>query len=125
MSDKQNKIMLDVIKRNGRKVDFDASKIALAIKKGFDDVNNQNDGEESKTIYTSKDVNKVYLGVLKNIEKKYKNETRIKIEEIQDLIEIELDKQDMMKFKNLLLNIEKEEHNQERLSQVIKKFINF
>ena len=93
MSDKQNKIMLDVIKRNGRKVDFDASKIALAIKKGFDDVNNQNDGEESKTIYTSKDVNKVYLGVLKNIEKKYKNETRIKIEEIQDLIEIELDKQ--------------------------------
>ena len=93
MSDKQNKIMLDVIKRNGRKVDFDASKIALAIKKGFDDVNNQIDCEESKTIYTSKDVNKVYLGVLKNIEKKYKNETRIKIEEIQDLIEIELDKQ--------------------------------
>ena len=93
MSDKQNKIMLDVIKRNGRKVDFDASKIALAIKKGFDDVNNQNEGEEGKTIYTSKDVNKVYLGVLKNIEKKYKNETRIKIEEIQDLIEIELDKQ--------------------------------
>ena len=93
MSDKQNKIMLDVIKRNGRKVDFDASKIALAIKKGFDDINNQNDGEETKTTYTSKDVNKVYLGVLKNIEKKYKNETRIKIEEIQDLIEIELDKQ--------------------------------
>jgi len=93
MSDKQNKIMLDVIKRNGRKVDFDASKIALAIKKGFDDVNNQNDGEENKILYTSKDVNKVYLGVLKNIEKKYKNETRIKIEEIQDLIEIELDKQ--------------------------------
>ena len=93
MSDKQNKIMLDVIKRNGKKVDFDASKIAIAIKKGFDDVNNQNEGEEDKAIYTSKDVNKVYLGVLKNIEKKYKNETRIKIEEIQDLIEIELDKQ--------------------------------
>ena len=93
MSDKQNKIMLDVIKRNGKKVEFDASKIAIAIKKGFDDVNNQKEGEEEKELYTSKDVNKVYLGVLKNIEKKYKNDTRIKIEEIQDLIEIELDKQ--------------------------------
>lgn len=88
-----NKITLDVIKRNGKKVDFDASKIALAIKKGFDDITSSTDSEEEVKVYTSKDVNKVYLGVLKNIEKKYKNETRIKIEEIQDLIEIELDKQ--------------------------------
>ena len=89
-----NKITIDVIKRNGKKVDFDASKIALAIKKGFDDVNScKSDSEEEVQIYSSKDVNKVYLGVLKNIEKKYKNETRIKIEEIQDLIEIELEKQ--------------------------------
>ena len=29
---------LTVIKRNGKKVDFDATKIALAIKKGFDSV---------------------------------------------------------------------------------------
>ena len=97
MSEAHNKITLDVIKRNGKKVDFDASKIALAIKKGFDDVNSQinskSENDEEKNLYTSKDVNKVYLGVLKNIEKKYKNETRIKIEEIQDLIEIELDKQ--------------------------------
>ena len=93
MSEAHNKITIDVIKRNGKKVDFDASKIALAIKKGFDDVNNQNENEEEKVVYTGKDVNKVYLGVLKSIEKKYKNETRIKIEEIQDLIEIELDKQ--------------------------------
>lgn len=97
MSETYNKITLDVIKRNGKKVDFDASKIALAIKKGFDDVNSQNEikgeSDEEKKVYTSKDVNKVYLGVLKNIEKKYKNETRIKIEEIQDLIEIELEKQ--------------------------------
>jgi ribonucleoside-triphosphate reductase len=97
MSETHNKITLDVIKRNGKKVDFDASKIALAIKKGFDDVNSQinakSETDEDKKVYTSKDVNKVYLGVLKNIEKKYKNETRIKIEEIQDLIEIELDKQ--------------------------------
>lgn len=94
MSDAYTKITLDVIKRNGKKVSFDASKIALAIKKGFDNlVVTSNDTEEEKKIYTEKDVNKVYLGVIKAIEKKYKDETRIKIEEIQDLIEVELDKQ--------------------------------
>lgn len=94
MAEAHSKITLDVIKRNGKKVEFDASKIALAIKKGFDDVvNTSNEADEENKIYTSKDINKVYLGVLKNIERKYKDETRIKIEEIQDLIEIELDKQ--------------------------------
>ena len=72
-----NKITIDVIKRNGKKVDFDASKIALAIKKGFDDVNSsKSDSEETVQIYTSKDVNKVYLGVLKNT--KMKLEFRLK-----------------------------------------------
>ncbi len=94
MSDAYTKITLDVIKRNGKKVSFDASKIALAIKKGFDNlVVTSNDTEEENKIYTEKDVNKVYLGVIKAIEKKYKDETRIKIEEIQDLIEAELEKQ--------------------------------
>lgn len=94
MAEAHSKITLDVIKRNGKKVEFDASKIALAIKKGFDDVvTTSNEADEENKIYTSKDINKVYLGVLKNIERKYKDETRIKIEEIQDLIEIELDKQ--------------------------------
>ena len=94
MSDAYTKITLDVIKRNGKKVGFDASKIALAIKKGFDNlVVTSNDTEEENKIYTEKDVNKVYLGVIKTIEKKYKDETRIKIEEIQDLIEVELEKQ--------------------------------
>ena len=95
MSDSYNKITLDVIKRNGKKVSFDASKIALAIKKGFDSVvtvSNDAEGEEKK-VYTGEDINKVYLGVIKSIEKKYKDETRIKIEEIQDLIEQELEKQ--------------------------------
>ena len=93
MPETYSKITLDVVKRNGKKVDFDASKIALAIKKGFDSVTvvSEETGEESKK-YTEKDINKVYLGVIKSIEKKYKDETRIKIEEIQDLIEIELDK---------------------------------
>ena len=93
MSDSYNKITLDVIKRNGKKVAFDASKIAIAIKKGFDSVvTTSNENEEENKVYTEEDVNKVYLGVIKTIEKKYKDETRIKIEEIQDLIEMELDK---------------------------------
>jgi ribonucleoside-triphosphate reductase len=93
MPETYSKITLDVVKRNGKKVDFDASKIALAIKKGFDSVivYSEETGDETKK-YTEKDINKVYLGVIKAIEKKYKDETRIKIEEIQDLIEIELDK---------------------------------
>ena len=40
-----------------------------------------------------KDVNKVYNAVIKRIEKEYKNEDKIKIENIQDLIESELQKQ--------------------------------
>ena len=43
---------LAVIKRNGKKVDFDGSKIAIAIKKGFDNVVLDEDGEEKK--YTEK-----------------------------------------------------------------------
>ncbi len=94
MSDSYTKITLDVIKRNGKKVDFDASKIALAIKKGFDSVVTTNENaEEERKVYTGKDVNKVYLGVIKAIEKKYKEEAKIKIEEIQDLIEEELGRQ--------------------------------
>ncbi len=83
---------LQVVKRNGKKVDFNGSKVALAIKKGFDSVNEYDEetGEELK--YTTKDVNKVYEGVLKRIEKEYKDEEKIKIETIQDMIEDELQK---------------------------------
>ena len=48
MSDAYTKITLDVIKRNGKKVSFDASKIALAIKKGVDNVVISNDTDEEK-----------------------------------------------------------------------------
>ena len=37
---------LTVIKRNGKKVDFDGAKIALAIKKGFDHVTVTNGDED-------------------------------------------------------------------------------
>ena len=74
---------LKVVKRNGKKVDFDGSKIALAIKKGFDSLIIED--EEPK--YSEKDVQKVYKTVIKEIEKNYKGEEKIKIEDIQDLIE--------------------------------------
>ena len=34
---------LKVVKRNGKKVDFDGTKVALAIKKGFDSIINEDD----------------------------------------------------------------------------------
>jgi len=78
---------LKVVKRNGKKVDFDGTKVALAIKKGFDSIVN-----DEELVYTSKDVAKVYQTVIKRIEKEYKNEEKIKIEDIQDMIEEALKK---------------------------------
>lgn len=75
---------LKVVKRNGKKVAFDSTKVAIAIKKGFDGVLNVDDVEEK---YSTKDVQKVYQAVIKKIVKDYKDEEKIKIEEIQDLIE--------------------------------------
>ena len=84
---------LMVVKRNGKKVDFDGNKIALAIKKGFENIAILGEPLEDGTLYTEKDVNKVYMGVIKKINSNYKNEDKIKIEDIQDLIELELNKQ--------------------------------
>ncbi|MEG0825888.1 MAG: anaerobic ribonucleoside triphosphate reductase [Bacilli bacterium] len=80
---------LKVVKRNGKKVDFNGTKIAMAIKKGFDSI--VIDDEETKK-YTEKDINKIYLCVLNRIKKEYQNEEKIKIEVIQDMIEEELSK---------------------------------
>ena len=85
----EEKLELFVIKRNGKKVDFDGTKIRLAIKKGFDSVNEQDD-ETGKYTYDEKDIKKVYNSVLKTIEKEYTE--KIKIEEIQDIIEQSLEK---------------------------------
>ena len=81
---------LTVIKRNGKKVDFDETKIALSIKKGFDSVEVDTDEDDKERKYTTKDVQKVYQAVLKRLEKLSKDTDKIKIEEIQDLIEEEL-----------------------------------
>ena len=83
---------LTVIKRNGKKVDFDETKIALSIKKGFDSVEVDTDEDDKERKYTTKDVQKVYQAVLKRLEKLSKDTDKIKIEEIQDLIEEELSK---------------------------------
>ena len=75
-----------VIKRDGKKVEFDGAKIALAIQKGFGDIIGDEDSSTAK--YNETDVNKVYSKVLSRIAKVEGD--RIKIEEVQDLIEDEL-----------------------------------
>lgn len=82
---------LTVIKRNGKKVDFDGAKIALAIKKGFDHVTVTNGDDEEKK-YTEKDIQIVYKEVISRMEHDFKDQDKIKIEQIQDLIEEALKK---------------------------------
>jgi anaerobic ribonucleoside-triphosphate reductase len=65
-----------VIKRDGKRVKFDSTKIAVAIKKGFDAVDSE---------YTLNDINKVFHDVIDVI--KYGKFDKIKIEQIQDIIE--------------------------------------
>ena len=63
VSEKLDDLM--VIKRNGKKVPFDETKIALAIKKGFDSVEEDSDDEEKARKYNSQDIQKVYQAVLR------------------------------------------------------------
>lgn len=89
MTDVEEKLEeLEVIKRNGKKVSFDGKKIALAIKKGFDSI--ILDDDEKK--YTAQDIQKVYQAVIKKIDKEYLPTGKIKIEQVQDLIEDNLKK---------------------------------
>ena len=82
---------LTVVKRNGKKVDFDGSKIALAIKKGFDNAVIHN-GDDDEKKYNEKDIQIVYKEVVTRIDKEFKGQDKIKIEQIQDLIEESLKK---------------------------------
>ena len=84
---------LKVVKRDGRKVDFNGTKIALAIQKGFESIKIYDENENAYVQkYTEKDVNKVYVGVIKKIIRDYKDKEKIKIEDIQDMIEEQLKK---------------------------------
>ena len=78
---------LAVVKRNGKKVDFNETKIALAIKKAFDEIIEINENDEEAPKYSEKDMQKVFHDVLDRIKKEYVGKDKIKIEEIQDLIE--------------------------------------
>lgn len=80
---------MDVMKRNSRRTSFDGTKIAIAIQKGFNSIEDEN-GEKK---YSAKDTQKIYQQVLKRIEKDYLDSGRIRVEEIQDLIEEELKKE--------------------------------
>ena len=71
---------IEVVKRNGKKVEFDGTKVAMAIKKGFDSV--LLDSEENEKKYNTKDIQKVYQAVIKKIAKDYLPLGKIKIEEI-------------------------------------------
>ena len=67
-----------VVKRSGQRVNFNGTKIAIAIKLAFDD---------TYETYDEKDVNLVYTDVINTILKDYKNRKTISVEDIQDLIE--------------------------------------
>lgn len=80
---KEDKIMdITILKRDNQKDVFNGPKIAVAIKKGFDSVENNSHNED--------DVNAVYTEVLNQIKEIAKNEEYLSIEHIQDLIEKEL-----------------------------------
>ena len=72
-----------VVKRSGQRVAFNPTKVAIAVKKGFDSVYEE---------YDEKNVNKVKEKVLDYIEKEYKDRKTIGVEDVQDVIEKVLQK---------------------------------
>lgn len=85
---------VEVVKRDGKKVPFNSTKIAIAIKKGFDSIR-----ENDKLKYSPADANKV---LNRTLEKLFVNvdKGKFNIEEIQDCIEsslIELGYEDVFK----------------------------
>jgi len=72
---------LVVVKRSGQRVDFNGTKIVVAIKKAFDQVRLEN---------SEKEINKVYAGVLNHINDTYTDRKTINVEDIQDIIEMKL-----------------------------------
>ena len=68
---------LVVVKRSGQRVEFNASKVAIAIKKAFDSTDEQNEDKVFKT----------FEKVLKYINENYKERKTINVEDIQDIIE--------------------------------------
>ena len=114
MSEESNLKDIIVIKRNGKKVPFDETKIALAIQKGFDSVD-----DEDNRKYDTKDTQKVLDRVIKNIEEQ--KPEKLKIEEVQDLIESSLKHYNYNEVYESFSNY----REKRRESLMIKRNINF
>lgn len=72
---------LVVVKRSGQRVEFNSTKIAIAIKKAFEHV---------ESMDCLKKVNKVYEDVVDYINNNYSDRKTINVEDIQDIIETKL-----------------------------------
>ena len=72
---------LIVVKRSGQRVNFNSTKVAIAIKNAFDHV---------MPIDNEKKINKVYEDVLEFINASYQDRKTINVEDIQDIIETKL-----------------------------------
>ncbi|MBE6138265.1 MAG: hypothetical protein E7173_00790 [Firmicutes bacterium] len=81
MIDKKILDNLIVVKRSGQRVEFNSTKIVVAIKKAFDHVMPFN---------SEKEINKTYEDVLNYINDNYAERKTIHVEDIQDIIETKL-----------------------------------
>ena len=77
MEDKNVLNNLTVVKRSGQRVEFNSTKIVVAIKKAFDSTGEQNEDKVFKT----------FEKVLIYINENYKERKTINVEDIQDIIE--------------------------------------
>ena len=84
-----------VVKRSGQRVNFNASKIAVAIKKGFEAVY---DNPKSEDVFN------VFENVLTFLNENYKDRKTINVEDIQDIIENSLKKQNYIDVYNAYHN---------------------
>lgn len=82
---------LIVVKRSGQRVEFNASKIAIAIKNAFDSVEKEPD---EKNIY------RVFEKVLNYLNENYQNRKTINVEDIQDVIETKLKSENFINVYN-------------------------
>jgi len=99
-----------VIKRDGRVVDFDPSRIREAIRKAMVHVNR----------YDEKSLNKVVDRVLKVVAEKYGAEKIPHVEEIQDIVELSLVKFDLYEVAKAYIIYRKE---RERIREEKKKIL--
>ncbi len=84
MSEVREDVLLNelvVVKRSGQRVEFNSTKIAIAIKKAFDQV---------VVVNSEKKINQVYEDVLDYISKNFFDRKTINVEDIQDIIETKL-----------------------------------